>query len=289
MAQEVALEVRGNHNDEKPMGLETPPAPQANSQQPADANNETQPAQLVQRLEASIESVQKSIQSAKIKVQDLIHQELRRHILEPQDIGQTTSSAKEFLGEVDTLTAKVQRDIRTAKAGVQRLLHRELCERFKNALGNAQETLGISDSTLGIPSLDISAQASGLRDAETPMLQPMDEWRAAGSTRPAGEDISEGTVCLRVEGGGHLQRTVNFLSQLRMNNQFHVLSVKGNPSSDLDVVVGLREPVNIKVVLLQMGDVEEVVPADGDREAQGSSQFQVRLASGRPLEKPNPV
>lgn len=289
MDQEVAHETWGNHNVEKPIGLETPLAPQANGQQAPGPNNETQPTQLVQRLEVSIESVQKSIQSAKTKVQDLIHQELRRHILEAQDSGQTTSSAKEFLWEVDALTAKVQRDIRTAKAGVQRLLHRELCECFKNALGNALEPLSVSDSALGIPGLSSSSQASGLGDAETPMLPRMDEWKAADSTRPAGGDVSEGTVCLRVEGGGHLQRTVNFLSQLRMKTQFHLLSVKGNPSNDLDVVVGLREPVNIKDVLLQMGDVDEVVPSEGDRVAEGYNQFQVRLASGRPLEKPNPV
>lgn len=287
MAQEAAHETPETQNNGKPTGLETQLAPQEQGHQTLGQNADPQPAQLLQRLEVAIETVQKSIESAKTKAQELIQLELRRHVLEARDIGQTTSPAKEFLWEVDALTAKVQRDVRTAKAGVQSLLHHELCECFKDALGNAQEPR--SDSALATPALSSSSRSNGLQDTEAPMQPRMDESKAAESTRPAGEDISEGTVCLRVEGGGHLQRTVNFLSQLRMKTQLHVLSVKGNPSNNLDLVVGLREPVNIKDVLLQMADVEEVILAEGDRVEGGSNQFQVRLASGRPLEKPIPV
>ena len=90
----------------------------------------------------------------------------------------------------------------------------------------------------------------------------------------------EGTVRLVISTAGCIRRMIHFVDELRQNTQFHLLRLVANQNSDgIDILLRLREPIRLKLALLQMEDVSQVNdPTQPDPEADEKS-LHVSLAA----------
>ena len=96
------------------------------------------------------------------------------------------------------------------------------------------------------------------------------EPEAGGTIADAAVDREyEGTVRLVVSTAGCIRRMIHFVDELRQNSQFHLLRLVANQHSEgMDILLRLREPIRLKLALLQMEDVSKVDdPAQPDSEA----------------------
>ena len=89
-------------------------------------------------------------------------------------------------------------------------------------------------------------------------IEPNDEPVADTTVAPT-EGEYEGTVRLAVSTSGCIRRMIHFVDELRQNTQFHLLRLVASQHSDgMDILLRLREPIRLKVTLLQMEDVSQV-------------------------------
>ena len=84
------------------------------------------------------------------------------------------------------------------------------------------------------------------------------------------EDLYEGTVRVKVEAEGDIQHVVHFVQELRQKSQLRLLRMVSNSQKNVDILLGLREPVKLKDLLSEIDGVAEVTPAED--EAGASSQ-----------------
>ena len=69
----------------------------------------------------------------------------------------------------------------------------------------------------------------------------------------------EGTVRLVVSTAGSIRRMIHFVDEVRENSQFHLLRLVANQNSQgMDILLRLREPIRLKMALLEMEDVSQV-------------------------------
>ena len=93
---------------------------------------------------------------------------------------------------------------------------------------------------------------------------------AGGTIADAAMDREyEGTVRLMVSTAGCIRRMIHFVDELRQNSQFHLLRLVASQHSEgMDILLRLREPIRLKLALLQMEDVSQVYdPTQPDSEA----------------------
>ena len=97
--------------------------------------------------------------------------------------------------------------------------------------------------------------------------QPIPASAAALAAVPASSDdedegfdveIFEGNVRLKVLAEGDLQYLVHFVQQLREQSQLRVLRLVSNSQRDVDILLGLREPLRLREVLGEMDGVSQV-------------------------------
>ena len=92
-------------------------------------------------------------------------------------------------------------------------------------------------------------------------------------------ELYEGTVRLAVEGANDMAAVMRFVEQLRRQPEFRMLRLIGKRGgAGVDICSGLRQPVSLKLMMLQMDGVSLVIapsrPGLGDDEA----PLEVRLA-----------
>ena len=75
-------------------------------------------------------------------------------------------------------------------------------------------------------------------------------------------EVYEGTVELRVESNESLRQVVKFVDALRRNSDFRLLQLVGNHHEGIGIWLGLRSPVRLKEVLLEMTGVTQVDATD---------------------------
>jgi len=110
-------------------------------------------------------------------------------------------------------------------------------------------------------------------------LEPEPEGEPVALEEPAGTDnlrepnggIYEGTVRLTVTTPGAVSRLLAFVGELRQNPGFRLLRLVANQSREgMDIWLGLRKPLSLKAVLLEMKGVSQVTtptePAANDSE-----------------------
>ena len=91
-------------------------------------------------------------------------------------------------------------------------------------------------------------------------------------------ELYEGTVMLRVDATDSVRQVIQFVDALRRKSDFRLLQLVGNHDQGVGVWLGLRAPVLLKEILLQMEGVAEV-DASGWLEQHGHEpQLKVRLA-----------
>ena len=83
------------------------------------------------------------------------------------------------------------------------------------------------------------------------------EPQAGGTIADAPIDTEyEGTVRLVVSTSGCIRRMIHFVDEIRQNSQFHLLRLVANQQSEgMDILLRLREPIRLKMALLEMEDV----------------------------------
>lgn len=92
------------------------------------------------------------------------------------------------------------------------------------------------------------------------------------------DGVYEGTVKLRVEAEEHVRQVIHFVDALRQKSDFRLLQLVGNYKEGVGIWLGLRSPLRLKEVLLQMEGVSQV-DAPGWRDLDGSEpMLKVRLA-----------
>ncbi len=74
------------------------------------------------------------------------------------------------------------------------------------------------------------------------------------------DEVFKGTVRLNVEANGGIRQVVQFVDDLCQRPEFRLLRLVGNHHrAGVDIWLGLREPVCLKRMLMQMKGVEQVV------------------------------
>ena len=106
------------------------------------------------------------------------------------------------------------------------------------------------------------------------------------TVEPVDEEVYEGTVKLKVEAEGDIQQVVQFVQELRQNSQFRVLRLVSSSQTDVDISLGLREPLRLRGMLAEIDGVSQATQPDAskseaeqDESGEGGSEDQVRLIS----------
>ena len=82
---------------------------------------------------------------------------------------------------------------------------------------------------------------------------------------PPDDEIYEGTVRLNVEPGGGLVQVIRFVDGLRRRREFRLLQMVGARDAGVEIWLGLREPLGLTKMLLEMEGVSWVgVAQDSD-------------------------
>ena len=98
---------------------------------------------------------------------------------------------------------------------------------------------------------------------EEPEPQPTPPDEPIVPARPTDEDMYEGTVRLTIETAGFIRAMIHFVDELRNNQRFHLQRLSADRRRDgMDIWLRLREPLNLKSILLQMEGVSSVGGSD---------------------------
>ena len=101
-------------------------------------------------------------------------------------------------------------------------------------------------------------------------------------SHPAGHDESElyeGTVKLAVDGARDMATVMRFVEQLHRQPQFRLLRLTGKQRSPgVDILLGLREPVSLKLMIHQMDGVSLVTGTPRLDSTECERPLEVRLA-----------
>lgn len=84
------------------------------------------------------------------------------------------------------------------------------------------------------------------------------------------DNIYEGTVKLSVEARDSVRQVIHFVEALRRRSDFRLLQMVGSREGRVRIWLGLRSPLQLEQVLLEMESVSQVdVPKHADRDSDG--------------------
>ena len=157
---------------------------------------------------------------------------------------------------------------------------------FQSAVSGAEKMVNTWDS-LGADAVRNASPSTGLAErappggsgAEGPPHPAEDTKNSAGPHR-ASDDIYEGIVMLKVHSEGDILQLVYFLGEMRRMPQFRLMRLIGN-RHEVEILLRLREPVNLKDLLGQIQGVTQVGPSPEESTAGAAGDspvFGVRFA-----------
>ena len=88
----------------------------------------------------------------------------------------------------------------------------------------------------------------------------------------------EGTVNIRARYTANLQKIVEFVQQLRDTPRLRLLRLARQPSDDVQILLGLREPMDLKTILEQISGVAEVNLISSTHPEGGEPLLEVQLS-----------
>jgi hypothetical protein len=102
---------------------------------------------------------------------------------------------------------------------------------------------------------------------------------AEALVRPAEAELYEGAVRLKVGIEGRTWLVVHFMTELRQNPQMRLLRMLSTPPSQLEIWLGLQEPIPLADILGKMEEVSSVTVAPMNEAGSPDSKpvFNVRL------------
>ena len=111
------------------------------------------------------------------------------------------------------------------------------------------------------PDLTPPSQSPPLEPEPGPI--PQEGLAGQDPSREVDNEIYEGTVRLRVTTTGAISGLLNFVGELRQDAQFRLLRLVANHrKEDMDIWLGLRQPLSLLTVLLKMKGVSQVTVDD---------------------------
>ena len=201
--------------------------------------------------------------------------------------GQPRSSrlAREF----DAATVEVEDCIAAAWARLLELVQREFRQVIQEAL-DGSVTVGVNGNG-HVPSAPISRHEPGsslespaaasetvLQD-QAPVIHTESEMGLEEHPESCDGEVHGGTVRLTVRADGCLQDLISFVEHLSRIQELHLMRLVGNDREGLDLWVEIREPLDIKSVLIHVEGVARVleVPDSGSKNA--GPQLEVWLSN----------
>ena len=147
------------------------------------------------------------------------------------------------------------------------------------------------DNRKTVPDMVVDAKPL-LRETDSPVetaQSALEEVFQPGNTNgniesphePFDEGVYEGAVRLNVVAPDGIPQMAHFVSQLRLAAQLRVLRLMSKSQNQVEILVGLREPLHLKEVLAKIQGVSQVStpPDHGFNSAGREPMFKVRLAS----------
>jgi|GEM_PF-6432602 len=193
--------------------------------------------------------------------------------------------ADRIFQELNALTAEVYASVYQAKARLLNMLQEEVQVMFTQILTkeDAWRMPSLADAGMQIPAiLKQQLEASLVQPAlNTPSLSslsstmhpatPAADDSASSPLQPAKEEakaqsdsepalVYEGAVLLKVNAGGSVRRSLQFVHALGQLPQLTVLRLMGDQREEIEVWVGLRQPTPLKELVGQMPGVGRVAP-----------------------------
>ena len=92
--------------------------------------------------------------------------------------------------------------------------------------------------------------------------------------------IFEGTVSIRAQYTANLQTVVEFVQRLRETRRLRLLRLARQPTNDVHILLGLREPTDLRALLERMPCVAAVHMVAPSRSGDGEPVMEVRLLEG---------
>ena len=83
--------------------------------------------------------------------------------------------------------------------------------------------------------------------------------------RQAGEEQYEGSVRLRVTTNGGLGQLVNLVRQMHRSPDLRLLRMVKDPDGVVELRLGIRQPIPLRIVMCDMDGVVDVTPSPGRR------------------------
>ena len=130
----------------------------------------------------------------------------------------------------------------------------ELAARVKAVLRRCDRTSAPSGASTALQGQDQTGEPTV---ADAPCVEAVSGER--GTRESVDSQLYEGTVKLVVETTGNIRDMIHFVDELRKNNQMHLLRLVANQRREgMDILLRLREPIQLKSTLLEMKDVSRV-------------------------------
>ena len=162
--------------------------------------------------------------------------------------------------------------VRPPESGIPRV--------FQSAVSGAETMVNTRDS-FGGDAVRNDSPSTGLAERAPPADSGVEgPPHPAEVTENASDDIYEGTVMLKVHSEGDIHQLVYFLGEMRRMPQFRMMRLIGN-RHEVEILLRLREPVNLKDLLSQIQGVTQVGPSPQESTAgaaDDSPVFGVRFA-----------
>ena len=185
------------------------------------------------------------------------------------------SRADRIFNELNSLTSEIYATIYQAKARLLRTLQEEVKAMFAEILTkeDAWRIPTLEETGVKVPSILREAQLlaadprhNAYGEDSTTAAKEMAE---AASPTPAAEALDEaavgkvyeGTLRLKVQTRGRVRQALQFVHDLGQLPQINVLRLMGDQREEMDVWIGLREPMALGESLGKMQSVAKVQPS----------------------------
>lgn len=226
--------------------------------------------------EARVLPIIRELKEARADIQAAVAERVKRRLLEPiqQELRGVFEDALSHIEESLGEQLNSGTDGRLWVKGIAATLFADgedasrLSEEKKSALGgNGARPDG--DTVVG-QSLEMRqmVQAEGSSKLE-PVASQVRGDSASRGAEVSEDEVSEGTVRVKVEANPGTGEVLKFLNGLYRKSQLRVLQLVGNHGEEVDIWLRLREPLCLKKVLLEMEGVSQV-DASPDAEREGS-------------------
>lgn len=253
-------------------------------------------------IDAKVAAVPPEIEHVLAGVQTILHglvlKELRRSYHAAVKDGDSKPPLHQLMQELETITAGIQDRVDAMKASLLDLVQHEFRRAVVIGLSSVARPPATERGALH-PEAPPTPLFGATLPGRSPHVQGGGGQPSPGTAVALPDSLAEksrnqmytGRVLLQVKANGNVRSAVRFLAELRRKPQLRLLQVLGNPlqgAGDIEVVMGLRESLDLKELLLQIEGVSLVRSSSESRAPGAASQLTVWLAAVAEEAEPAP-